>query len=34
LIKIEHSLRLRPGAIEDAKEVGTIIFEAFFMDLS
>lgn len=27
--KIEHSLRLRPGAIEDAKEVGTIIFESF-----
>jgi ribosomal protein S18 acetylase RimI-like enzyme len=25
----QHNLRLRPGAIEDAKKVGTIIFEAF-----
>ena len=25
----EHALRLRPGVIDDAKEVGKIIFEAF-----
>jgi len=25
----DHDLRLRPGVIEDAKEIGKIIFEAF-----
>jgi len=29
LTNIEHDLRLRPGAINDAKEVGKIIFDAF-----
>lgn len=25
----EHEIRLRPGVIEDAREIGRIIFEAF-----
>jgi predicted N-acetyltransferase YhbS len=29
LVQTEHALRLRPGRIEDADEVGRIIFEAF-----
>ena len=29
MTNIEHDLRLRPGAINDAKEVGKIIFDAF-----
>src|ERR671933_979027 len=29
LVQTEHTLRLRPGRIEDADNVGTIIFEAF-----
>ena len=29
MTNIEHALRLRPGVIDDAKEVGKIIFEAF-----
>ena len=29
LVQTEHTLRLRPGRIEDADKVGRIIFEAF-----
>jgi hypothetical protein len=29
LVQTEHTLRLRPGRIDDADKVGKIIFEAF-----
>ena len=29
MIDSEHNLKLRPGVIDDAEEVGKIIFEAF-----